>query len=177
MIENLKESPIKLTQPQSARMPTGITRSSVRQISGIVVPFVIEQEIPCEDCGGTGRDIGALDPWDGEVCSHCAGSGREMVIRNYLAEAFQIAANPESTRPVERAHLVAIVQYCRQSVSAVIGLPEIPERAQTHAQRKSSFRHSRDRSQSQKITQIERRKKNVDISPQRTRSRKRATAD
>lgn len=34
-------------------------------------------EIPCEDCGGTGGDRGAIDGW--EPCSHCQGSGLEPV--------------------------------------------------------------------------------------------------
>jgi hypothetical protein len=35
-------------------------------------------EIPCQDCGGTGFDSGALDPF-GEICPHCMGSGLEPV--------------------------------------------------------------------------------------------------
>ena len=129
--ENLKGARLEQTQPQGAGMATRITPSAVRDISQTAAPFVIEQEIPCEDCGGTGRDIGVLDPWDGGVCPRCAGSGQETVIRNYLAEAFRIAANPEMPRPVERVHLVAIIQYCRQVVSAVAGLPEVRKFAGT----------------------------------------------
>ncbi len=170
VIENLKGAPIQQSQPPGAGMATSIKPSSVRDISQTAAPFVIEQEIPCEDCGGTGRDIGGLDPWDGGACPRCAGSGRETVIRNYLAEGFQIVANPENTRPVERAHLVAIVQYCRQVVSAVAGLPEVSKRSQTKARRSSSSWLSRGRLQSDEVTQIKRRKRNVAISPQRARS-------
>src|ERR1700733_7294216 len=84
VIENLKGATIEQTQPPEAGMATSILPCSVRDFSQTAAPFVIEQEIPCEDCGGTGRDIGVLDPWDGGVCPRCAGSGRETVIRNYL---------------------------------------------------------------------------------------------
>ena len=79
----------------------------------------------------------SLDPWDGGVCSRCAGSGQEMVTRNYLAEALRIAGNPECTVPVERAHLVAIVQYCRQVVSAVVCYPKSAKRPRQSVSKKS----------------------------------------
>jgi hypothetical protein len=34
-------------------------------------------EIPCQDCGGTGGDDGAIEGW--EPCGHCHGSGVEPV--------------------------------------------------------------------------------------------------
>lgn len=88
-------------------------------------PYVVEIEVSCDDCGGSGCDPGGLDPWGPEPCPVCHGAKTQWSTRNYLAEAFQIVANPESTRSVERAHLVAIVQYCRQTVSAVVSLPEV----------------------------------------------------
>ena len=87
--------------------------------------FVIEQEIACEECGGSGFDPGGIDPWGPEVCPKCRGAKTQKVIRNYLAEAFQIAANPDSMRPIERRHLVAVIQHCREVVSALVTLPEI----------------------------------------------------
>jgi hypothetical protein len=143
----------------------------------ILPPFIIEIEVNCDECGGSGYDPGGIDPWGPDLCPACHGAKTQKITRNYLAEAFQIAANPESTRPVERQHLVAIVQYCREAVSAVVGLPELPEHARTRPALKRSVRRSRSRSQSHTVTQIARRKTNVDISPQRARSRKRATAD
>lgn len=121
-------------------------------------PYVIEVEVACDECGGSGFDPGGIDPWGPESCPACHGAKTQKITRNYLAEAFRIAASPESTRPVERQHLIAIVQHCRQAVSAIVGLPEIHERAQTHAQPKSSSRHSRSRSQSHAATHIKRRK-------------------
>jgi hypothetical protein len=87
--------------------------------------FIRAVEEDCKDCAGTGRDIGALNPWDGPECTNCLGTGREMVLRNYLSEAFAIASNPHSTRVVEREHLVVVIQYARQFVSAAISLPEV----------------------------------------------------
>jgi len=87
--------------------------------------FIRAVEEDCKDCAGTGRDIGAIDPWDGSECSNCRGTGREIVMRNYLSEAFAIASNPHSTRVIEREHLVVVIQYARQFVSAAISLPEV----------------------------------------------------
>jgi hypothetical protein len=47
------------------------------------------------------------------------------VTRNYLSEAFQIARNPDSRRAVERAHLIAIIRYAREHVSALFELSEV----------------------------------------------------
>jgi hypothetical protein len=90
-------------------------------------PFsaLVEQE--CEDCKGTGQDAGALDN-DYDPCSHCNGSGKETVLRKYLAEAFAIAAG-QSSRPAEKEHLVAITQYARETVSALFAQPETKEAA------------------------------------------------
>lgn len=130
----------------------------------------MEVDTDCQECGGSGFDPAGIDPWGPESCPACHGARTQKITRNYLAEAFRIAANPESTRAVERQHLVVIVQYCREAVSAVVGLPEVPEHARTRPALKRSVRRSRSRSQSHTVTQIARRKTNVDISPQWVRS-------
>ena len=157
--------------------PEPVARLLKAGLPEMLSPYVVEIEVNCDECGGSGFDPGGVDPWGPELCPACSGAKTRKITRNYLAEAFQITANPESTRPVERKHLVAIVQHCREAVRAVVDLPEVLEHPQAYAQHKSSSTHSRSRSsKSKQVTQIERRKKNVDISPKRTRSRKRTTA-
>jgi len=80
-------------------------------------PFSAMVEQACEDCRGTGQDAGALDD-DYDPCSACNGSGKELVLRKYLAEAFAIAAGQSSRQP-EKAHIVALTQYARETVSAL----------------------------------------------------------
>ena len=46
--------------------------------------------------------------------------------RNYLGEAFQIAQGTSGVLP-ERGHLVAVIDFARQFVSAAIRLPQITE--------------------------------------------------
>lgn len=134
-------------------------------------PYILEFELACDECGGSGFDQGGIDPWGTEPCPACHGAGTQRITKNYLAEALRIAASPECLVPVERAHLVAIVQYCRQAVSAAMGLPEVPEPARTQPVLKRSVRHRRaDAARTHRVTQIKRRKRNVEISPQRTRS-------
>ena len=87
--------------------------------------YIVEVEVNCDECGGSGFDPGGIDPWGPEPCRVCHGARKQRILRNYLAEAFQIAANPESVRPVERQHLIAIIQHCREAVSALVSLPEI----------------------------------------------------
>jgi hypothetical protein len=131
-------------------------------------PYIVELELPCDECGGSGFDPGGIDPWGPEPCPVCHGARTQTITKNYLAEAFRIAGNPECRVPVERVHLVAIIQYCRQIVSAVAGLPDVRKLARTRPGLKKSVRHGRGRSPSDEVTQIKRRKKNVDIGPQRT---------
>jgi len=88
-------------------------------------PHCLYVEVNCEECGGSGFDPGGIDPWGPEVCPKCHGAKTQTIIRNYLAEAFQIAANPDSTRPIERQHLVAVIQHCREAVSALVSLPDV----------------------------------------------------
>jgi hypothetical protein len=133
-------------------------------------PYIVELELPCGECGGSGFDPGGIDPWGPEPCPVCQGEGTQRITKNYLAEAFRIAGHPECRVPVERVHLVAIIQYCRQVVSAVAGLPEVRKFVGTQPGLKKSVRHGRGRSPSHGVTQIKRRKSNVDISPQRARS-------
>jgi len=89
------------------------------------LPYIVEIEADCDECGGSGFDPGGLDPWGPEPCRVCRGSKKQRVTRNFLAEAFQIAANPESTRAIERQHLVAVIQHCRETVSALVSLPDV----------------------------------------------------
>jgi hypothetical protein len=132
--ERLNEHPVECaaaiaTQHKSPRPRRAVRGAKValdrHAVSESASPFVVEQEIACEECGGSGRDIGSLDPWDGDVCEKCAGTGRQTITRNYLAEAFQISANPDSIRPVERQHLVAVIQHCREIVGALMSFPEV----------------------------------------------------
>ena len=87
--------------------------------------YIVQVQVNCEECGGSGFDPGGIDPWGPETCPVCHGARTLRIVRNYLAEAFQIAANPNSTRQVERQHLVAIVQHCREMVIASIGLADV----------------------------------------------------
>jgi len=130
-------------------------------------PYILEVEANCEECGGSGVDPGSLDPWGPEPCPVCRGAKTQRIVRNYLAEALRIAGNPECTMPVERAHLVAIVQYCRQVVSAAMCRTKIPALKHEPVFSKAS-RYSRRANRTRKVIQFTRRKRNVDISPQRT---------
>jgi hypothetical protein len=171
--ENLEATAIEHAQAMVAPyMPTQPLKSIPRALETTRLatpsPYVLELELPCDECGGAGFDPGGIDPWGPEPCPACLGAGTQRIIRNYLAEALRIAGNPECSVPVERAHLVAIVEYCRQAVSAVVSLPDVPERPRTEPVLKRPVRHRRSRTQSHEVTQIKRRKRNVDFSPQRT---------
>ena len=91
-------------------------------------PYVFEIDVPCDECSGSGFDPGGIDPWGPEPCPMCHGAGTQRVTKNYLAEAFRIVGNPGCTMSVERAHLVAIVQHCRQVVSAAVRSPKASKR-------------------------------------------------
>jgi hypothetical protein len=82
-------------------------------------------EIDCQDCGGRGYDPGSVNPQEAEDCLACQGSGKESIVRNYLAEAFRIAANPQANLQPERAHLVALTAYARQTVNALMSVQEV----------------------------------------------------
>jgi hypothetical protein len=86
----------------------------------LLPPFSDLVEIACQGCGGRGYDPGNVNAREPEDCPACLGSGKEIVVRNYLAEAFRIAADPETNVQLERAHLVAVTVYARQTVSALL---------------------------------------------------------
>jgi hypothetical protein len=116
---------VKFTKPNRGHKRTG--RGFGNPGANEQPMYVAEVEVNCDECGGSGYDPGSLDPWGPEVCPVCHGAKTQTITRNYLAEAFQIASNPDSLRPIERLHLVAIIQHCRQAVSALMSLPEVPE--------------------------------------------------
>jgi hypothetical protein len=88
-------------------------------------PFSDLVEIDCQDCGGKRYDPGAINTKESEDCSACHGTGKETILRNYLAEAFRIAANPQVNLQLERAHLVALTAYARQTVNALMSIQEV----------------------------------------------------
>jgi hypothetical protein len=88
-------------------------------------PFSDLVEIDCQDCGGRGYDPSSINPQEAEDCSACHGTGKETILRNYLAEAFRIAANPQANLQLERAHLVALTAYARQTVNALMSIQEV----------------------------------------------------
>jgi hypothetical protein len=83
--------------------------------------------MPCDGCGGSGRSEvnWDADPWDAPPCEVCGGTTVQLIARNYLSEALAIAANPDSTRPVEREHLICLLIWARQFVSASLMLPDV----------------------------------------------------
>jgi hypothetical protein len=87
-------------------------------------PFVVKVEEVCEECGGNGYDPGSLSPIDPEECPRCHGSGKQIVVHNYLAEALRIAAG-ESSMLAQREHLQAVIQHCRSLVGAVMAIKDI----------------------------------------------------
>ena len=107
--------------------PTLRKPPSVETLPPDFAQYSTTEEIECQDCSGTGRDYGSLDPFCAEVCRHCAGSGREVITRNYLAEAFRIAADPGSTIEPKREHLVAVISHARQVVNAASEIDAKPK--------------------------------------------------
>lgn len=61
---------------------------------------------------------------DTEDCPTCHGNGKQIVARNYLAEALRIAAG-KSSMLAQREHLQAVVQHCPSLVGALIAKAEI----------------------------------------------------
>ena len=45
-------------------------------------PYIAETDQPCDECGGTGRDPGSLNPFEPEDCPSCGGSGRETPMQS-----------------------------------------------------------------------------------------------
>jgi hypothetical protein len=59
-----------------------------------------------------------------EDCPLCHGSGKHIVVRNYLAEALRIAAG-KSAILAQREHLEAVIQHCRGLVGALMAITDI----------------------------------------------------
>lgn len=72
----------------------------------------VAADVPCDDCGGTGIDVGGLNEYQPETCQHCQGSGKESMHRNYLAEAFAVAEG-RSMMIAERKHLAALIDQLK----------------------------------------------------------------
>jgi hypothetical protein len=89
-----------------------------------LAPFVARVEETCENCGGSGYDSGSLSPVEPEDCPVCQGSGKQIVIHNYLAEALRIAAG-NSAMLTQREHLVAVIRHCRGLVGALMAIADI----------------------------------------------------
>ena len=108
--------------------------------------YIVDVELPCDECGGSGFDPGGIDPWGPEPCPACQGAKTQKDHQNLSGRRRFPAspANPECRVPVERVHLVAIIQYCRQIVGAVVGLPEVRQFAGTQPGLKKSVRHGRE---------------------------------
>ena len=80
-------------------------------------PFVVRVQEKCEECAGCGYDCGSLS--DPEECPVCHGGGKQIVVRNYLAEALRITAW-KSSMPAQYEHLEAVIQHCRGLVGALM---------------------------------------------------------
>ncbi len=109
---------------ENARRTSGESEALMPQGSGINPPFVVKVEEKCEECGGNGYDCGSLSPIDPEECPVCHGSGKQIVVRNYLAEALRIAAGRAATL-AQREHLQAVIQHCRGLVGALMAIEDI----------------------------------------------------
>ena len=92
--------------------------------SEMKAPHLVEVAEECEECGGSGYDCGSLSPIEPEDCPVCQGSGKQIVIHNYLAEALRIAAG-NSAMLTKREHLQAVIQHCRSLVGALMAIAEI----------------------------------------------------
>ncbi len=80
---------------------------------------MVKVQEKCEECGGNGYDCGSLGPIEPEECPACHGSGKQIVVRNYLAEALRIAAG-KSSMLAQREHLQAVIQHRHSLVGAVM---------------------------------------------------------
>ena len=82
-------------------------------------PYTVETTVECEDCSGTGTNLYNSNPFEWEPCEgHGCIDGKVKVMRQYLAEAFRIAAGEKIT--VEAGHLTALTAYARATVSALM---------------------------------------------------------
>ena len=106
-------------ESETAGCPLGDPSALLLGESRTKPPFVVKVEQSCEDCGGSGYDRGSLNPIDPEECPVCHGSGKQVIVRNYLAEALRIAAGTSSV-VAQREHLKAVIEHCRSLVGAVM---------------------------------------------------------
>ncbi len=109
---------------ENALRKFGESEALMPQGPGTKPPLVVKVEEKCEECGGNGYDCGSLSPIDPEECPACHGSGKQIVVRNYLAEALRIAAG-KSSLLAQREHLQAVIQHCRGLVSALMAIADI----------------------------------------------------
>lgn len=105
------------TQTVIHEIPRKLPQNIPAALPEVLPPFTVEVEQDCEDCGGRGYDLG--ERFEFTPCPECGGTKKQTVIRQYLAEAFRIAAGQTSMIP-ERAHLVALTAYARQTVNALM---------------------------------------------------------
>ena len=112
----------KMDPPQPRPIPPSRAAAASQEP---LPPFSALTEVACQDCGGMGYDPCGVNFREPDDCPSCHGSGKETILRNYLAEAFRIAADPEIKLELERAHLVALTAYARQTVSALMSLQEL----------------------------------------------------
>ncbi len=109
----------------SESMLNGIEESvAVPRGAEMKPPQLVEVEEECEECGGSGYDCGSLSPIEPEDCPACFGSGKQIAVHNYLAEALRIAAG-NSSMFARREHLLAVIQHCRGLVGAVMSIADI----------------------------------------------------
>jgi endogenous inhibitor of DNA gyrase (YacG/DUF329 family) len=80
-----------------------------------VPPYSSIVEMDCDDCGGTGSANGKNEEY--EPCHFCNGSCKQAVLRNWLAEAFQIETGQLNADP-QREHLQALRYYARLVLNA-----------------------------------------------------------
>ena len=100
-------------------MPDQTRAGTLSRTREPIPPFSDFVEVRCEDCDGTGYDVGSHQSFDPEDCPRCGGSGKELIFRNYLAEAFRIVSDPECKVEPCRQQMIALATYARQTVSAL----------------------------------------------------------
>ncbi len=103
----------------AAARPYRNVRLAPAKAPEVIPPFAVSIEIPCDDCGGDGVDVGGLDPVNRTDCRRCQGTGKETLTRSYLAEAFAIAREAPDARVIQREHLVALAAYAKLTASSL----------------------------------------------------------
>jgi len=89
--------------------------------TGEIAPFVMLEKVPCDTCAERSFEE---NPEPGP-CPTCRGRKFTRVKRRWLAEAFAIVADTQTSQRVERGHLVALATYGRIVMSALT--PRFPE--------------------------------------------------